>query len=153
MIRLTDVRTTMMSNGTAQSRQSLKTEAKTWRGQRQMLGMYVTHGEALETVARLHGFRDWNTACGLLPESDPAPFAPGGRVAGTYLKQPFEGTILSTRPLSPGHTSVTILFDVPVNVTPSSPYSHIRRRVTVTLDEEGMSPSRTSDGQPHMCLT
>ena len=142
----------MMSNAKAQSRDSLKSQAKSWRRQRETLGASVTHGEALEAVARLHGFRDWNTACGLLPESDPAPFVPGGRVAGTYLGQPFEGIIVGARPLSPGHTSVTVLFDAPVNVTPSSPYSHIRRRVTATLDDDGHSPSRTSDGQPHMCL-
>ncbi len=142
----------MTSHAKALSRESLKVEAKTWRGRCQTLGESVTHGAALEAVARRHGFRDWNTACGLLPERDPTPLAPGERVTGTYLGHPFEGVLLAATPLGPAQTSVTVLFDVPVNVTTGSPYAHMRRRVTATLDEDGTSPARTGNGEPHMRL-
>ncbi|WP_246849795.1 glyoxalase superfamily protein [Rubellimicrobium arenae] len=152
MIRLTNVRTTMTSHVKALSREFLKTEARTWRGQRQAMGASVTHGAALEVVARRHGFRDWNTACAHLPERDPTPLAPSNRVTGTYLGHPFEGVLLAATPLGSGQTSVTVQFDAPINVTAGSPYAHMRRRVTATLDEDGTSPARTGNGEPHMRL-
>jgi hypothetical protein len=152
MIRLTDVRTTMTSHVKALSRHSLKTEARTWRGQCQAMGESVTHGAALEAVARRHGFRDWNTACALLPERDPTPLAPGDRVTGTYLGHPFEGVLLAATLLGAGQSRVTVLFDAPVNVTAGSPYAHLRWRVTATLDADGTSPARTGNGEPHMRL-
>ncbi|EYD76175.1 hypothetical protein Rumeso_02250 [Rubellimicrobium mesophilum DSM 19309] len=152
MIRLTDVGTTMTSHETARSREVLKTEARIWREQCQARGEPVTHGAALEAVARRHGFRDWNAACGLLPERDPAPLASGERVAGTYLGHPFEGVLVAATPLGAGQSRVTVLFDAPVNVTAGSPYAHLRQRVTATLDEDGTSPARTGNGEPHMRL-
>ena len=136
----------------ALSREFLKTEARTWRGQRQTQGESVTHGAALEIVALRHGFRDWNTACALLPERDPTPLVPSDRVTGTYLGHPFEDVLLAATPLGPGQTSVTVQFDAPIDVTAGTPYAHMRRRVTATLDEDGTSPARTGDGAPHMRL-
>src|SRR3712207_334393 len=111
MIRLTDVGTTMTSHETARSREVLKTEARIWREQCQARGEPVTHGAALEAVARRHGFRDWNAACALLPERDPAPLASGEHVAGTYLGHPFEGVLVAATPLGAGQSRVTVLFD------------------------------------------
>ena len=142
----------MTSHVKALSREFLKTEARTWRGQRQTQGETVTHGAALEVVARRHGFRDWNTACALLPERDLTPLAPGERVTGTYLGHPFEGILLAATPSGSGQTSVTVQFDAPINVTAGSPYAHMRQRVTATLDEDGTSPARTGNGEPHMRL-
>ena len=142
----------MTSHVKALSREFLKTEARAWRGQRQNQGESVTHGAALEAGARRHGFGDWNTACALLPERDPTPLAPGDRVTGTYLGHPFEGVLLAATLLGAGQSRVTVLFDAPVNVTAGSPYAHLRRRVTATLDADGTSPARTGNGEAHMRL-
>lgn len=142
----------MTSTAKALSLQDLKTEAKSWREERQRLGEAVTRGAALEAVARHHGFRDWNTACARLPESLAASLGAGDRVQGSYLGHAFRGVILAARPLGAGHTSVTVRFDEPLDVSGSTRFSHFRQRVTATLDETGISPERTSDGRPHLRL-
>ena len=51
-----------------QSIQTLKSEAKALRVERSGTGEAVSHAQALEAVARAHGFRDWNTARASLPD-------------------------------------------------------------------------------------
>ncbi len=143
----------MMSDAKALCLVDLKTEAKAWREQRKRLGESVAHSAALEVVARRHGFRDWNTACALLPKDKAAPIAVGDRVQGTYLGHAFHGVVLATKPLGAGHASVTVRFDEPINVSGSTRFSHMRQRVTATLDESRTSPAKTSDGRPHLSLS
>ena len=142
----------MTSSFTTLSRQGLKAEARIWRAQQEARGTSVTHGAALEAVARHHGFRDWNAAAALLPESAPVPLMAGDRVTGRYLGHAFEGTLLAAGSEGAGLTRVTVQFDRPINVTAGSPYAHIRRRVSAVLDEAGDSPARTGDGAPQMHL-
>jgi hypothetical protein len=153
MIRLTDVRKTMTSAARALCLQALKTEAKAWREHRKRLGEAVAHSAALEVVAQRHGFRDWNTACAVLPDLGAPPLAVNDRVQGLYLGHAFRGAVLEVRPLGAGLTNVTVRFDEPINVSASTRFSHVRRRVTAMLDEDGVSPAMTSDGQPHLRLT
>jgi hypothetical protein len=40
----------------------MKNQAKTLRAFLSSLGVTITHSQALEAVARMHGFKDWNTA-------------------------------------------------------------------------------------------
>ena len=48
------------------------------------------------------------------------------------------------------HYTVTVKFDQPVDVVTSELFSAFRQRVTATVDLHGVSPARTSDGEPHM---
>src|SRR5690554_735832 len=65
----------------------LKAEARIWRAEQAEAGHPVTHSQALEMVARFHGFRDWNTASGVLPVTRGPAYSVGQRVEGSYLKQ------------------------------------------------------------------
>ncbi len=72
----------------------LKAEAREYRASQLEDGRPVTHAQSLEMVARFHGFRDWNTASGVLPVTRGPAYAVSQRISGTYLKQPFTGTVM-----------------------------------------------------------
>lgn len=135
------------------SAQSLKSEAKCLREERARAGQMLTHSGALEEVARVHGFRDWNTARSALPDRVAVPFQVGMRVKGFYLEQPFKGLLLGVK-LSANmqHFTVTIQFDTPVNVTPNLMFEALRQRVTATVDMRGTSPALRGNGAPQMQL-
>jgi len=131
---------------------SLKSEARVLRDERATAGSPLTQGAALEEVARRHGYRDWNTAVAALPERFVTPVQVGQRVKGTYLGRAFTGLVLGMQLLPDmRHYEVTVKFDKPVNVSRFDwPIERVRVRTTVNLD--GVSPARTSDGEPHMRL-
>lgn len=128
---------------------SLKAEAKILREERATAGSSITHGAALEEVARRHGYRDWNTASAALPERLVTPVQVGQRVRGTYLGKPFVGLVIGMQ-LMPPYYQVTVKFDQPVNVSKFDSMVNNRIRVNATVDVHGVSPSHTSDGEPHM---
>jgi hypothetical protein len=133
---------------------SLKSEAKALREERARAGAPLGHGAALEEIARRHGYRDWNTAHAALPERVASPVQVGQRVRGAYLRQPFTGMVIGVQLLSDmQHYQVTVKFDHPVDVVTSKLFSAFRQRVTATVDLRGISPARTSDGEPHMRLS
>lgn len=130
---------------------SLKAEARVLREERAKAGTPVSHGTALEEIARRHGYRDWNTAHAALPERVVSPLQVGQRVKGTYLRQPFTGLVIGVQLLSDmQHFQVTVKFDKLVDVVTSELFSAFRQRVTATVDLRGISPARTSDGEPHL---
>lgn len=133
------------------SASSLKAEARALREERAKAGIPLGHGAALEEIARRHGYRDWNTAHAALPDRAVSPLQVGQRVAGTYLRQPFTGLVIGVQMLGDmQHFQVTVKFDKPVDVVTSKLFSAFRQRVTATVDLRGISPARTSDGEPHM---
>jgi len=135
------------------SAQTLKSEAKALREQRTKAGTPLTHGQALEHVARAHGFRDWNTARAALPDRVAVPFQLGMRVRGFYLEQPFTGLLIGVQLAHNMQAyTVTIQFDEPVNVTPTFMFAAYRQRVTATVDIRGISPALRGNGQPQMRL-
>ncbi|QQR40960.1 glyoxalase superfamily protein [Devosia rhizoryzae] len=135
------------------SAQTLKSEAKSLRETRAKAGQDLTHGAALEEVARAHGFRDWNTARAALPDRVAVPFQVGMRVKGFYLEQPFRGLLIGVQLSSSMSTyTVTVMFDEPVNVTPDFMFAATRQRVTATVDIRGISPALRGNGEPQMRL-
>jgi hypothetical protein len=131
----------------------LKSEARSWRTEQAEAGNPVTHSQALEMVSRFHGFRDWNTANAVLPAARGPVFAVGQAVKGTYLKQPFTGVIMAVAALGGGEMfQITVQFDEPVDVVAFDSFSAYRHRVVATVKRNGVSPSKTSDGAPHMIL-
>ncbi|MBE0578560.1 glyoxalase superfamily protein [Devosia sp.] len=135
------------------SAQTLKSEAKALRTERAALGETLSHGAALEQVARAHGYRDWNTARAALPERVAVPFQVGQRVKGLYLDQPFTGMLIGVQLLSDmAHSTVTVTFDTPVNVTPNLSFAAYRQRVVSTIDIHGFSSALRGNGNPQMIL-
>lgn len=135
------------------SAQTLKSEAKALREERARAGQSISHGAALEAVAKAHGYRDWNTARAVLPDRVVAPFQIGQRVGGTYLGQPFRGLLIGVQLMSDmQHYKVTVNFDQPVNVTPTFMFEAFRQRVTATVDIHGVTPALRGDGSPQMIL-
>lgn len=132
----------------------LKTEAREYRAAQLDAGRPLTHAQSLEMVARFHGFRDWNTASGVLPITRGPTFAVSQRIEGNFLKQPFTGTIIGVAALGAGDLfKLTVQFDTPVDVVTFDSFSAYRHRVDATVDRNGVSPSRTSDGEPHMVIS
>lgn len=135
------------------SAQTLKSEAKALRLQKAAQGENLTHGAALEAVARAHGYRDWNTARAALPDRAAVPFQVGMRVSGLYLDQPFTGMLIGVQLLSDmQHMTVTVNFDEPVNVTPNFMFAAYRQRVVATVDVHGISAAVRGNGNPQMIL-
>ncbi len=131
--------------------QTLKSEARALREERAAAGTPIGHGQALEEVARNHGYRDWNTASATLPERVNIPVQVGQRVKGTYLSRPFAGLVVGMQLLADmQHYEVTVKFDHPVNVSKFASMVHNRQRVRATVGLDGVSMARTSDGEPHM---
>jgi len=130
--------------------QTLKSEAKALREEHARDGTPINHGQALEAVARRHGYRDWNTASATLPERVAIPVQVGQRVKGTYLSRPFAGLVVAMKLMADmQHYEVTVKFDKPVNVSKFS-WPIERQRVTATVGIDGVSLAHTSDGEPHM---
>ena len=133
---------------------SFKAEARALREERAKAGEPISHGAALEAIARRHGYRDWNTAHAAVPERAVSPFQVGQRVKGAYLRPPFTGLVIGVQLLAAmQHYQVTVKFDQPVDVVTSELFSGFRQRVVATVDLRGISPAHTSDGEPHMRLS
>lgn len=133
--------------------ETLRAEARALRAERARAGVTMSHSQALEAVARQHGYRDWNTARAMLKPPHACPVQVGQAVSGRYLKQAFTGTVLGVHMLpGAGYFCLTLAFDEPVDVVGFDSFSALRRRVRCRVDARGVSPERTSDGMPHMQL-
>lgn len=140
------------------TRDAMKADAKRLRAALAESGHVVSHAKALDLLARQHGFRDWNTACARaeIDAPKPAHWPPtlGERARGRYLGQPFAGVVTGVQRLATADLyRLTLTFDEPVDVVSFDSFSSFRRRVTCTVARDGRSPSRTSNGVPHLTLT
>lgn len=140
-----------MTTQTIPTRDVLKGQAKRLREDLNTRGQDMTHAQALEAIAHQWGVRDWNTLSALA-DSAPISWAPGMRVSGKYLGHPFAGNIKAARQAPSGFWSLTIRFDEAVDVVASAHFSSYRKQVNTTVNANGLSPQKTSDGQPHMVL-
>ncbi|WP_339758709.1 glyoxalase superfamily protein [uncultured Sulfitobacter sp.] len=129
----------------------LKSQAKRLRADLASQGNAVSHAATLEMVAHQWGARDWNTLSARA--SIPAQgWTPGDRVSGRYLGQPFKGVVKAAKLSGSGMWSLTLRFDEAVDVVTSPLFSNLRRQVNAVVGANGVSPRRTSDGQPHLVL-
>ena len=133
------------------SRNVLKAQAKTLRRDLTARGQTMSHAQALEMIAHQWGARDWNTLSARSAQVTPG-WPPGMRVTGRYLGHPFAGVVKAARQSSAGFWSLTLRFDVAIDVVTSELFSSLRRQVNATVNADGHSPQKTSDGQPHLVL-
>ena len=132
-----------------------KTQAKRLRRAMADQGAEIAHSAALELVAKTHGERDWNTlaAHARRDGATSLSLAIDQKVSGTYLGQPFEGRVISlTKMPSGGLYRISVQFDRPVDVVTFESFSAFRTRVNAVIDISGVSPRRTSNGQPQMVV-
>jgi hypothetical protein len=151
-----DKRTVMGQSPKLPSLDVLKDQAKRLRDTLGRQGTTVNHSRALELIAAQYGFRDWNTLMNAVGNRPSArSYNIGDQVTGQYLGQKFAGRIVAVTAMTSSHGRyrVTFDFDEPVDVITFESWSAFRKRVTVTLDEDGLTVEKTSNGQPHMVLT
>ena len=133
----------------------LKAQAKRLRQAMEARGSALSHSAALELIAQQYGARDWNTLSALAtrPNAEPVSLlSVGAQVRGRYLNQPFSGRILALAQTNGGLHNITIHFDEPVDVVTFESFSAFRRRINAQIDENGISPRKTSNGLPHLVL-
>ena len=129
-----------------------KRQAKALRETLAAEGSRISHSEALEHIARRHGYRDWNGLHAAIRDLVPEDWAIGGRVTGRYLSQPFAATVLAAEPQRPGWVRLTLELDEAVDVVRFESFSNLRKQLRVVVGPEGHSQERTSDGTPHLVL-
>lgn len=133
--------------------EEFKDQAKRLRKSLAQAGTEVGHSKSLELVAQQFGFKDWNTLHAARGNQGARrPFALGDRVLGSYLKQPFRGEVVGIRSFGPGMVRITIHFDEPVDVVIFDSFSAFRQRVSGIINEDGLSPEKTSDGVPQLIV-
>ena len=137
---------------TVPGRDVLKAQAKALRKALAARGQDMTHAEALEPIAHQWGARDWNTLSAQSARVTPG-WTPGQRVTGQYLGHPFRGVVKAARLSSSGMWSLTLRFDEAIDVVTSELFSAFRRQVNATVNAQGRTPQKTSDGQPHLVLS
>jgi len=129
-----------------------KDQAKRLRAGLAESGTDLSHAQALELLAHQHGFRDWNTFHAAIGNRPPEDWAPGGRVTGSYLSQPFVATILSVGRVQPGWFCLVLDLEEAVDVVAFDSFSNFRKRIRGIVGPQATSRERTSDGQPHLVL-
>ncbi|MBA8844032.1 hypothetical protein KXR64_01485 [Brucella intermedia] len=110
-------------------------------------GIAISHGKALDLVARQSGKRDWNTlaANGSKVEAasmqdDTAPYRVGQRITGLFHTTPFDARIIAVEEtIKPELWRITLQFDPAINVAVSPNLSMLRRRVTAVVGTDGKS--------------
>ncbi len=133
------------------SRDVLKAQAKRLRADMKTNGTEMTHATALETVAHQWGMRDWNTLVAKASKND-IHWYPGQRTAGRYLGHPFTGVIKAARLASSGFWSLTVRLDEAIDVVESDQFTSFRQQINTTINPDGRSAQKTSNGQPHMVI-
>ncbi|MCB1428814.1 MAG: hypothetical protein KDJ66_06770 [Nitratireductor sp.] len=148
-----------LENNTLPDSGKLKEQAKRLRATLADAGQAISHAQALELIAKQHGVRDWNTLAALAgrPVSGNRPAGPpvavGQTVTGRYLGQEFIGTVHAVASqLMPGRWRITLQLDEPVDVVTFESFSAFRSRISATINQEGSTAEKTSNGVPQLVL-
>lgn len=135
-----------------------KTHARRLRDALAGEGIAISHGKALDLVARQYGSRDWNTLAakpvvGAAPARPRPPFALSDRVEGSFNGRPAFGRVIGLEEtIKPDLWRATIAFDPPVNASTSPNFSAERRRVTMVVGADGRSRRLTGTETGVMAL-
>ena len=114
----------------------------------------ISHSKSLEMMAHQRGYKDWNTLHASI-SNRPAleTLELNETVQGVYLGQAFKGELVSIKILKSGYAyHVSIQLEKAIDVVTFDSFSNFRRRLSCTVDANGISPAKTSNGKPHMAL-
>lgn len=132
----------------------LKQQARRLRSEIATQSAPISHSKSLEMIAHQRGFKDWNTLHASV-SNRPAieKLGLGDTVSGSYLGQAFQGEVAGIRTIKLGQLyHVSIQLERAIDVVTFDSFSNFRRRLNCTVDHGGVSPAKTSDGEPHMVL-
>lgn len=125
-------------------------------------GIALSHGKALDIVARQHGERDWNTLAARasaaatpepVPETAAAPFAVGDAVAGLFNGAPATGRVIGlAETIKRDLWRVTVKFSPPVDASTSANFRAERTRVEMIVGADGRSRRLTGSETGVMAL-
>lgn len=133
---------------------ALKAQAKSLRQSLATTGHTISHAQSLELLAKQLGHRDWNTLHAKTGNAPPPLVQLGQHITGLYLGRPFAGTVKAVSDI--GHGSrfqLTVRFDAPVNISKFDSMVIERRQVNATVNRDGQTIEKTSDGTPHLQIT
>ena len=136
------------------SLKELKQQARRLRSEISDGAAPISHSKSLEMVAHQRGFKDWNT---LHASASNRPafeaLSLGDIVQGRYLGQRFEGEVVGIRTMQVGQLyHVSIQLAQAIDVVTFESFSNFRIRLNCAVDQNGVSPAKTSNGEPHMIL-
>ena len=134
--------------------QLLKDEARRLRQSLGAGGTILTHSQSLELIAKQKGHKDWNTLYASVGnQQEGPPVRVGQLVEGTYLGQAFTAEVLGVQSqISHGRWRITLDLAEPVDVVKFDSFSAFRRRINATVNSEGKTSEKTSDGIPQLVL-
>ncbi len=117
---------------------NLKLQARRMRDYFAEKNIDISHSSALETLAKQHGFKDWNILSATLNRQSKKIPWPGleDKISGSYLGHAFTGKILKVQTARmENNRRYTILFDEPIDVVSSKHFSNFRQRINCILDQ------------------
>lgn len=123
-------------------------------------GILISHGKALDLIARQSGTRDWNTLSAhntkvdtVQVEDDAAPYRVSQRVSGMFHSTAFEARIIGVEEtIKPDLWRITLQFDPAINVAVSPNLSMLRRRFTVIVGADGKARRLTGSETGNIAL-
>jgi hypothetical protein len=127
-----------------------KAQAKALRASHAAQGKVIGHGQALDLLAKTHGYRDWNGMSADIGDRVPCGLNAGARVTGHYMSHPFTATVTNTAEVRPGWVQLCLHLDEAVDVVTSDAFSNFRQRIRSVIGPQGYSADCTSDGEPHL---
>jgi hypothetical protein len=123
-----------------------KTYAKRLRDALADEGIALSHGKALDIVARQNGARDWNTLAARTNDSASpvtmtgTPFAVGDHVEGAFNGKPATGRVIGlAETIKPDLWRVTVKFSPAVDASTSENFRAARTRVEMVVGADGRS--------------
>lgn len=137
-----------------------KTHARRLRDVLAAEGIAVSHGKALDIVARQNGARDWNTLSARptgaqqpAPAAPGAPFSLGDSVEGDFNGSPAHGRVIGiAETIKPDLWRVTVKFTPPVDASTSAHFRAERHRVEMVVGVDGRSRRLTGTQTGVMAL-
>ena len=121
-------------------------------------GIAISHGKALDIVARQNGHRDWNTLSAkpvdaALPAEAAPPFVVGDHVEGAFNGTAAAGRIIGiAETIKPDLWRVTVRFSPPVDASTSRNFRAERTRVEMIVGADGRSRRLTGTETGVMAL-
>ncbi|MDM8010508.1 MAG: glyoxalase superfamily protein [Parasphingorhabdus sp.] len=136
------------------SLKELKQQARRLRSDIAQDAAPISHSKSLEMVAHQRGFKDWNTLhASASNRPDFEKLSLGDTVTGRYLGQSFRGEVVAIRTIKLGQLyHISIQLEQAIDVVTFESFSNFRRRLNCSVDHRGVSPAKTSNGEPHMIL-